>query len=360
MSKVAIIGSHGLYANYGGWDQLVINLAEINAIKGANSYEIYQSRDANKNFHTPKGTKVIHMPLKASGFEGLFYDWISILMSYFVVDALLMLGIQGSYILPVLRIFKKQRIICNIGGIEWERDKFSFVSKLFLRGAFWLTIRYADVIILDNEYYRKFIPGKYMNKIRVISYGGFIDESIQNLDKMHLDLYPFLEQKYFLSISRAIEDNKIEELIKAFLRTKRRDVNMVIISNFSSSVYGRGILSKYSDLKNLFLIDGLYDKPLLDYIRRNAILYVHTHTKCGSAPSLIEMIHTDVPILYRNVSQNKFTMKGEGYEFSDQTQCEDFLRECTNYVLKSSSNELKSDYLWASVIDEYEQAFINR
>lgn len=28
--KVAIIGSHGLYAKYGGWDQLVNNLAEKN------------------------------------------------------------------------------------------------------------------------------------------------------------------------------------------------------------------------------------------------------------------------------------------------------------------------------------------
>ena len=28
MKRVAIIGSHGLYANYGGWDQLVNNLAE--------------------------------------------------------------------------------------------------------------------------------------------------------------------------------------------------------------------------------------------------------------------------------------------------------------------------------------------
>ena len=28
MKRVAIIGSHGLYANYGGWDQLVNNLVE--------------------------------------------------------------------------------------------------------------------------------------------------------------------------------------------------------------------------------------------------------------------------------------------------------------------------------------------
>jgi len=28
MKKIVIIGSHGLYANYGGWDQLVNILAE--------------------------------------------------------------------------------------------------------------------------------------------------------------------------------------------------------------------------------------------------------------------------------------------------------------------------------------------
>ena len=31
MKKIAIIGSHGLYAKYGGWDQLVKNLAENNS-----------------------------------------------------------------------------------------------------------------------------------------------------------------------------------------------------------------------------------------------------------------------------------------------------------------------------------------
>ena len=50
--KVAIIGSHGLYANYGGWDQLVKNLAEK---KSDNiEYLIFNSKESPKNITPPK------------------------------------------------------------------------------------------------------------------------------------------------------------------------------------------------------------------------------------------------------------------------------------------------------------------
>ena len=77
--KIAIIGSHGLYANYGGWDQLVINLVENK--KRKYDYLVFNSKDSNKDFDIPSGTQVIFMPLKASGLQGILYDYISILIS---------------------------------------------------------------------------------------------------------------------------------------------------------------------------------------------------------------------------------------------------------------------------------------
>ena len=55
-NKVAIIGSHGLYANYGGWDQLVINLVE-NPEKKYN-YLVFNSKDSNKDFEIPQELKL--------------------------------------------------------------------------------------------------------------------------------------------------------------------------------------------------------------------------------------------------------------------------------------------------------------
>ena len=76
MIKVAIIGSHGLYANYGGWDQLVNNLAEKKKSKNF-EYLIFNSSQSTKNINPPPGVIVKRIELKSSGFVGLFYDFYS-------------------------------------------------------------------------------------------------------------------------------------------------------------------------------------------------------------------------------------------------------------------------------------------
>ena len=79
---------------------------------------------------------------------------------------------------------------------------------------------------------------------------------------MHLLHYVFfLSKDYFLSISRSLKDNKIDELCSVF---KDSSKNLVLISNLSKSEYGKNVLKKYNKTKNIYLIDGLYNKPELD------------------------------------------------------------------------------------------------
>ena len=150
MTKVAIIGSHGLYANYGGWDQLVKNLAE----KKSNielHYLVFNSKEAPKDIpNLPNSVVVKHINLKASGFEGLFYDFWTILICYFKVDAILLLGVQGIPLITVLKIFKETTIISNVGGLEWERPKFSYWAKMYLKFCFNLSFLLSKNVILDN------------------------------------------------------------------------------------------------------------------------------------------------------------------------------------------------------------------
>jgi hypothetical protein len=73
MKKVAIIGAHGLYASYGGWDQLVNNLAEEKQNKMF-EYLIFNSSQAPKKVVPPSQVVVKHINLNSSGFIGLFYE----------------------------------------------------------------------------------------------------------------------------------------------------------------------------------------------------------------------------------------------------------------------------------------------
>jgi len=75
MKKVAIVGAHGLYANYGGWDQLVNNLAEKKQDQ-AFEYLIFNSSQSPKKVVPPPQVVVKHINLKSSGFMGCFMIFI--------------------------------------------------------------------------------------------------------------------------------------------------------------------------------------------------------------------------------------------------------------------------------------------
>jgi len=350
MKKIAIVGSHGLYAQYGGWDQLVNNLAEK---KSKNiEYLIFNSRDTPIcKKHIPK--VLVHRSLfKASGFEGLFFDFYSLLYSYYSVDTILLLGVQGLPIIPLLLMFRKNTIISNTGGIEWERTKFGYFSKLYLRFCFRLSLKYSDQIIIDNKYFKRYIPNnsKYTSKLQIIPYGGIIDTSLQSANE-YKNEYPFLDKEYFLSVSRSIEDNMVKELCDTFTKSSKL---LVVISNLSSSAYGRDILKKYSIFSNIFLIDGLYNKPILDLVRRKCLAYIHTHTTCGTAPSLVEMIIAEKPILSIDNPQNRFTLNNEGFFFNSFSKLTNLIESKSSFDSFFISTSTRSLYSWDTTVTSYE------
>ena len=353
MKRIAIVGSHGLYAQYGGWDQLVNNLAEK---KSKNiEYLIFNSRDTPTSKEYLSNVVVHKSIFKASGLEGLFFDFYSILYCFFHVNTILLLGVQGLPIIPFLLMFKKVNIVSNTGGIEWERTKFSFFPKLYLKICFRLSLKYSSQIIVDNKYFRKYVPNipEFNNKLQIVPYGGEIDNSLLTINENISD-YPFLDTEYFLSVSRAIEDNMVKELCDTFIKSSKI---LVIVSNLSSSKYGRGILKKYSTFNNIFLIDGIYNKPILDLVRRRCLAYIHTHSTCGTAPSLVEMVIAKKPILSIDNPQNRFTLNNEGFFFNTFSQLLGLIESLSSFNSFNISTSTRSLYSWDKAVAAYESLY---
>lgn len=351
MKRIAIIGSHGLYANYGGWDQLVNNLAEKKSKKV--EYLIFNSVESPEEMLCPPGVTVRRLKLKAAGFQGLFYDFWSILLCYGKIDGFLLLGIQGIPLLALFSLFKKKRIISNVGGIEWERPKFNFMAKSYLKLCFRLAFQISDYIILDNPHYQKFIPKRPKSKVKIIPYGGEIDYSLEINDGLQ-QKYNFINKDFFLSISRSLKDNLIDELCESFTNSKH---NLVLISNFSKSEYGKNVYGKYKDHKNITLINGLYVKSELDLIRRKCKAYIHTHTLCGTAPSLVEMIVAQRPIFSIDIPQNRFTLHDEAFFYKDFLEIQALLNNKNDLTGFVPSLEISTLYKWDKVVEEYESMY---
>jgi hypothetical protein len=263
-----------------------------------------------------------------------------------------LLGTQGIPLLWLLLLFRKVRIVSNVGGIEWERPKFNYFAKLYLKFCFKLSFRLSKYVILDNVYYNKFLPVRMKAEVRIIPYGGEIDLSLEPNEALR-EKYPFLETDYFLSVSRSLRDNLIDELCASFIGS---EFKLVVISNFMKSSYGSEVYNKYKGYENIILINGLYIKPELDLVRRKCKGYIHTHTLCGTAPSLVEMIISQNPIFSIDIPQNRYTLHDQGYFFSSFDEIQDIIKnqDLKKFIPPSDLCEL---YAWRTIVSDYESLF---
>lgn len=123
--KIFIIGTVGIPAKYGGFEtlaeNLVINKAENIDYTVFCSTKIYRERREEY-----LDAKLRYINLNANGMSGIFYDLIGMLKSL-RSDVMLILGVSGSIFLPLIRFLYKGKIITNVDGIEWKREKWSWL-----------------------------------------------------------------------------------------------------------------------------------------------------------------------------------------------------------------------------------------
>ncbi|RXP61854.1 DUF1972 domain-containing protein [Lutibacter sp. HS1-25] len=355
--KVAIVGSVGLPANYGGFETMVYYLTKH---KNAEvDFTVYcQSIPKEQRLKEYNGSKLIYLPLKANGAQSIIYDVVSIMLSWFKYDSILILGTGGSLVLPFLKIFKKTKTIINFGGLEWKRDKWSKFGQWFLKLTEKVAIKNATVIVADNQHFCDYIFEQYGKKSVLIEYGG--DHTTKKeITKDLIEKYPYLNKPYDVSVSRAQVDNNLHMVLDAYVKLPNR--NLVLISNYDKFEYGRDLKVKYANYPNIFLQDAVYNLHELDVIRSNSIVYIHSHTFCGTAPSLVEAMNLSLPIISFKVETNLKTTEEKALFFSDSTELKKIIEGLTSEKEKELAISMKEiasrRYTWERISSKYVEVF---
>ena len=260
---VAVIGTVGVPACYGGFESLVDNLLDFTPQNV--EYTVFCSaKKYEKRLETYKGARLVYLEKDANGKDSILYDFESMEMALkppVSADILLVLGVSGCIFLPYIRRIFKGKIITNIDGLEWRREKWSFPVKKFLKLSEKMAVKYSDVVIGDNKGITDYVKAEYKKDAVLIAYGG--DQVSHVKDDSLFVKYPFCRAPYAVTVCR-IEPEK----------------NLVIVGNWEKSEYGRTIKEKYSAFKNLHLLNPVYEPHEVNWLRSNAALYIH-----GTAPA---------------------------------------------------------------------------
>jgi len=365
-SRIALLGSRGIPAKYGGFETFAERMAPALAAEGR---EVWVSCEGTARPRPAeyKGVKLFYFPLKP--FRRVFYETIydiySLARASLTCDCVIMLGYGAGFFFFIPKLFRK-KIAVNVDGREWTREKYNSLEKTALHVNELFALRYADAAIADARAIQEYLEASRARGATFIPYGVDVSASVQwdpsrlralpgDLD--HLDI-----GEYFLIVARLERDNNISTMVEGFL-TARTDKKLVIVGNFLDSSYRDGIhtlIAEHQGQDRVTFSGGIYEKDLLTMLRQHCFAYLHGHSAGGTNPSLLEAMIARNLIIAHDNQYNREVCDRFALFFNDPVSLRTLIEsvvdqpEAYDTLRDGAFDRAKNEYAWDRVFREYE------
>lgn len=360
--KIAIIGTRGIPAHYGGFETCAeeISIGLVNKGHRVTVYCRYGNEPGKpKNY---KNVNLIYVPhLDSKNIGTISHSLCALIHSLFCkynVTLVFNVGLAPLCIIP--KVFGK-KIILNVDGLEWKRKKWGSVAKKYFLFCEIIAHYFTDAIITDSKAIQKYYEQKYNVKSTYIAYGANIDKS---RDNSILSKYNVTKNEYFFIASRLEPENNADLIIEAFAKLKTNK-KLIIAggANYKSSYIEK--LKKIKD-KRIKLLGPIYNENHIRELHCNCFAYIHGNEVGGTNPALLKAMGYGNCVIALNVSYNKEVLRDSGFYFekSKVSLMDTLVKLLNNSKLvlkyrKKAITRIKKTYLWEKIVNEYENLIIN-
>ena len=313
---VAFIGAVGVPNIYGGFEMFLDSTAPLVARHFDQVLITCDRGRYSDREQMWRGVQRVFVPLPANGGWSVFHDLIAFFIVFWRVDVVVVLGVSGGIFFPLFRVLcaiRGVRLIVNVDGLEWRRNKFSCGKRGFLYLSDRLAQFFAHCVIVDNEALRPYLILAVRKSAVFIPYPG---------DHARLHNVPSTdhENPYCLTICRIEPENNCHVLLAAFAAAGTG--RYIFVGNWDDSEYARQLRFRFGSHPRIDLRWPTYDQENLARLRGGCGLYLHGHSVGGTNPSLVEMLFYDCPILAFDCAFNRATAEDAIEYFANQTQLE--------------------------------------
>jgi glycosyltransferase involved in cell wall biosynthesis len=354
--KVAIVGTHGVPARYGGFETFAAHLAAA-CVKEGIEVTVINEKD-NPSVPVPAGVKIIKSSYNKGEDPVKFYRE-SLMKASKDSDIIVCCGVGGAYTYTRLKNFPG-RVITNIDGLEHLRSRYNALQRFVIFQLQKFASKYSDILIADSNEMKKYWMSRFpqsRQKIETIAYGA---EKCCPMDLKVLEECKVAKGEYFLVIARLVPENNISEIIDAhnsYIGNKK----LVIVGSLDDNQYVRDLEKKSGD-KVLFT-DSVYDKSFLDSLRQGCFLYIHGHSVGGTNPSLLEAMAAGCACMCHDNVFNREVTDGNQMYFRSSSDLSIMLNllehkaSDLDILRKKSIEKISSDYTWDKVCSTYINLF---
>ncbi len=360
--KIALIGTRGVPANYGGFETFYEELGKRLTERG-HEVTVY----CRKSYYPEKldeflGMKLVYLPnLKKKSLDTLSHTFFSILHAirqpydvYMVCNA----ANSPALLIPCLL---GKRIAINTDGLEWKRGKWGKLARTYYKLSERISTILAHRVIADSHGIQDYYASEYNAATTFIPYGAYLSESRKSglLEKLGIK-----QGEYFLQITRFEPENNPLLTIRAY-KQLTTDKKMVVIGGVPyESDYSRKIRDEAAGNPNIILPGSIYDRELLNEIWCNCFAYIHGNEVGGTNPALLQTMASRCFTIAIDVSFSRDVLADAGVFFEKDelalaTQMQwalDHWQELSAYKDKAVER-IRLYYSWDKVTDDYEVLF---
>ena len=352
---IAILGTRGIPANYGGFETFAEELAQRLVQRGHRVTVYCRERSAARTY---LGADLVWLPtIRHKYFDTLAHTAFSTLHLLFLrPDAALYCNAANAIYTWLPRILGIP-VALNVDGLERKRKKWNkLAQKWYLMSEKWST-QFPTRAVSDAEKIAEYYRKEYNADTTFIPYGAPIGKVPTQRALDQLGLSP---QRYFLYVTRFEPENN-PLLVREAFEPLQTPVKLALIGD---APYAHEYIRKVKSTADpRVIIPGAIYGAGYQELQSHCLAYVHATEVGGTHPALIEAMGRGCVVLYLDTVENREVAGDAGIPFEPQT-----LTARMQQVLNMSDEEranwgaraiarVEERYSWERVTDAYERLF---
>ena len=353
--RIAILGTRGIPANYGGFETFAEELSVRLAARG-HDVTVYCRREVEPHC-TYRGVRLRNFStIRHKYFDTIAHTFISTvdLLAHRVDVALYCNG--ANAIFTAFPRLCGMPVALNADGLERKRQKWNRAAKTWYLVSEWLATFLPNEVVTDARAIQDYYRQRYRKRTTFIPYGAETGKVESTAALADLGLEP---GRYFLYVSRMEPENHALEVRQAFERV-RTDMKLALIGD---APYARDYIRQVRDTRDprIVIPGAIYGRGYHE-LDSHCFAYIHATEVGGTHPALIEAMGRGALVLYRNAAENTEVVGDAGIPFGDDLaeKIEQTLamREADREALRRRARErVARDYCWDAVAAAYENLF---
>ncbi|WP_369371102.1 DUF1972 domain-containing protein [Promicromonospora sp. Populi] len=360
---IAMVGTRGVPARYGGFETAVEEIGSRLAARG-HRVRTYCRRDpAAEADGAPQLTRHLGMELvtlpamRRRSLETLSHTALSVAhLATHRTDVAFVFNAANAPLLPVLRAVRIP-VATHVDGLEWRRAKWGPTGRRYYRAAETVAVRLSDALIADAQGIADYYRDEYNAESRLITYGA-PDLSDVGQDRLaELDL---TADGYHLVVARFEPENHVDVIVEGYVASDAVRPLVVVGSAPYAHEYTERISALAAGDSRVRLLGGVWDQALLDQLYAGALTYLHGHSVGGTNPSLLRAIGGGTATAAYDVGFNREVLGEAGWYFRTPADVGARVIEAEGDLAAAAARgktlaEQATAYDWDVVTDGYER-----